>query len=209
MTRRSSNREDQQRRAVAHEAARIMAEQGIEDFLLAKRKAAERLMIAGSAALPGNAEIEAALLERQRLFHTNTHTQHVRALRHDALRLMRMLREFNPHLVGSVLSGSATRHADINLHVFIDSAERVALHLTEQGIEPKHAERKLRYEPERMISYPSFKFIAGQQPVEIVVFPVNGIRQSPSSPVDGRPMARASLDQVLALLAVPEHAAST
>ena len=36
-------RADNMRRLVANEAARIMAEQGIEDFLAAKRKAAERL----------------------------------------------------------------------------------------------------------------------------------------------------------------------
>lgn len=180
-----------------------MAEQGIEDFLLAKRKAAERLMIGGAAALPKNAEIEAALMERQRLFSNDSHAQHLRTLRSDALRLMRMLREFNPHLVGSVLSGSATLHADINLHAFTDSPERVALQLEEQGIEPKHAERKLRYEPERWVSYPSFKFVAGSRPVEVVVFPIDGIRQAPSSPVDGRPMARAAIDQVIELLAMP------
>lgn len=38
-----SARSDLLRRALAQEAARIMAEQGISDFLLAKRKAAQRM----------------------------------------------------------------------------------------------------------------------------------------------------------------------
>lgn len=201
MTRRSSTRESQLRHAVAQEAARIMAEQGIEDFLLAKRKAAERLLVdSNAAALPKNAEIEAALIEHQRLFHSQRHDQQLYELRHTALRLMRLLSEYQPHLVGSVLSGSAIAHAEINLHVFVDRPEQIAMRLSEHGIEPQHAEKKFRYEPERWVSYPSFKFIAGQQAIEVVVFPVNGIRQSPSSPVDGKPMARADLAEVQSLL---------
>jgi hypothetical protein len=199
MTRRSSPREEQLRHAVAQEAARIMAEHGIEDFLLAKRKAAERLM-AGNSALPTNAEIEAALLGHQQLFHAERHVQQLHDLRAAALRLMRMLSEFSPHLVGSVLSGSTGGHAEINLHVFTDDVERVALRLEERGIVPHHAQKKLRYEPERVVGYPSFKFVGGQQPFEIVVFPVDGIRQSPSSPVDGKPMARADITAVSDLL---------
>ena len=42
--RRQQGRETQIRRMLAVEAARLMAEQGIQDFLLAKRKAAARLM---------------------------------------------------------------------------------------------------------------------------------------------------------------------
>lgn len=202
MTRRNSIREDQLRRAVAQEAARIMAEQGIEDFLLAKRKAAERfhIQISNSAVLPKNAEIEAALLEHQRLFQPQRHTQQLQELRSAAIRLMRLLGEFKPRLVGSLLNGTATANTEINLHVFVDQAEQVALRLEELGIEHRHAEKRLRYEPERWVSYPSFKFVAGQRAVEVVAFPINGLRQSPSSAVDGKPMARADIAEVESLL---------
>lgn len=202
MTRRANGRELQLRRAIAQEAARIMAEQGIEDFLLAKRKAAERLVVssANSAVLPNNEEIEAALIEHQRLFHSDHHEHALHELRSAALRLMRLLEGFSPRLVGSVLSGSATAHSEINLHVFADRAEQVALRLEEIGIITQHAEKRFRYDADRQLSYPSFKFVAGQHAVEIVVFPINGIRQSPASPVDGRPMARADSAEVAGLL---------
>lgn len=200
MARRSNTRENQLRRAVAQEAARIMVEHGIEDFLLAKRKAAERLLVNTWAALPKNAEIEAALVAHQRLFRSQHHERQLYELRQTALRLMRLLDEFKPRLVGSVLSGSAIAHAEINLHVFVDRAEQIVLRLQEHGIEPQHTEKKFRYEPDRLVSYPSFKFIAGWQAVEIVVFPVDGIRQSPSGPVDGKPMARADMMEVASLL---------
>lgn len=200
MSRRSSPREDQLRHAVAQEAARLMAEHGIEDFLFAKRKAAERLLISDSAALPKNAEIEAALLERQRLFHGGQHQHQLHDMRRAALQAMRLLNDFKPRLVGSVLSGSATAHAEINLHVFAEYAEQVAMRLEENGIIAQHAEKKFRYEAERYRSFPSFKFVAGLQPIEIVVFPVDGIRQAPNSPIDGKPMARADLAEVQSLL---------
>jgi hypothetical protein len=44
------------------------------------------------------------------------------------------------------------------------------------------------------------RFVAGRQTVDAVVFPVDGIRQSPTSPVDGRPMRRASAAEVESLL---------
>ena len=46
MPKKYSQRAEDLRRALAQEAARIMAEHGIEDFLQAKRKAADRLGVA-------------------------------------------------------------------------------------------------------------------------------------------------------------------
>ncbi|MGC3981261.1 MAG: hypothetical protein QM808_08390 [Steroidobacteraceae bacterium] len=166
-----------------------------DDFLQAKRKAAERLQLASTTGLPSNSEIEAALLEHQRLFQDGHHTQ-LQDLRNAALQLMRVLGKFNPRLVGGLLNGAATAHTEINLHVFADWAEQVAIRLEERGIKHRHAEKKFRYEPTRQVSYPSFKFIAGQHAFEVVVFPIDGLRQAPSSPVDGQPMERADLAEV-------------
>jgi hypothetical protein len=200
MNKRSHARSDQLRRALAQEAARIMSEQGIDDFLLAKRKAADRLGVADASVLPRNTEIEAALVEHHRLFAANRHHTDLADLRRVALRAMRLLKEFDPRLVGPVLSGSASAHSEINLHLFAESAETVALRLMEQGIPHQVAERRLRYEPGRVVNYPAFKFVAGRQPIDAVVFPVNGIRQSPASPVDGRPMQRGDTTEIEALL---------
>ena len=64
MAKRHPTRGDNLRRALAQEAARIMAEHGIRDFLVAKRKAAERFGVTdGGAVLPKNSEIEEALAE--------------------------------------------------------------------------------------------------------------------------------------------------
>jgi hypothetical protein len=200
MSKRQNPRAEQLRKALAQEAARIMSEQGIDDYGLAKRKAADRLGASDIAVLPKNTEIEAALAAHQRLFEAHTHTSELSGLRRTALQAMRLLKRFDPRLVGPVLSGTASAHSEVNLHLFAEGAEPVALHLMEQGIPHRVAERRLRYEPNRLVAYPVIRFVAGDQPIDAVVFPVDGIRQSPASPVDGRPMRRADVSEVESLL---------
>lgn len=200
MSKRSNPRAEHLRRALAQEAARIMSEQGIDDYGLAKRKAAERFGATDIAVLPKNTEIEAALADHQRLFEADTHSSTLDDLRRTALRAMRLLERFEPRLVGPVLSGTASAHSEVNLHLFADGTESVALHLMDNGIPHRILERRLRYEPDRVVSYPVVRFVAGRHEIDAVVFPVNGIRQSPASPVDGRPMRRASAEEVEALL---------
>jgi hypothetical protein len=200
MSRRPNPRAELMRLAVADEAARIMGEQGVDDFLQAKRKAAERLGVTDASILPRNTEIEAALVARQRLFAGEKHAAEIAALRRSALEAMRLMADFEPRLVGPVLTGTASAHSEINLHLFSESAEAVSLRLEERGVPHEVQERRVRFERDRMVSYPALRFVAGRQPVDAVVFPLDGIRQSPCSPVDGRPMRRASTADVELLL---------
>jgi len=200
MTKRNHSRADQLRRALAQEAARIMSEQGIDDFLLAKRKAAERFGVGDASVLPKNTEIASALAEHHRLFDANNHQDALLHLRRTALQAMLLLREFDPRLVGPVLVGTASAYSEINLHLFAEQPESVAMRLLEQGIPHEVAERRLRYEPTRVVAYPAFRFVAGKQPIDAVVFPIDGIRQAPASPVDGRPMRRGAVAEVKELL---------
>jgi hypothetical protein len=201
MAKRTHPRAEQLRRALAQEAARIMSEQGIDDFGLAKRKAAERLGATDIAVLPKNTEIEAALVEHQRLFESKTHSTTLSKLRRTALQAMQLLQKFQPRLVGPVLTGTASAHSEVTLHVFAEGPEPVALHLMERGIPHHVGERRLRYEPNRLVAYPVVQFVAGDKQIDAVVFPIDGIRQSPSSPVDGRPMRRADAAEIESLLA--------
>lgn len=196
----ASPRADHLRRALAQEAARVMAEHGVRDFLLAKRKAAERFGVVDGSVLPRNTEIEEALQEYQRLFGGESHAETLQAQRAVALDVMQRLREFQPRLVGPVLGGTATEHDDVLLHAFADRAETLSMRLMDQGIPFEVGERRVRLTPERVVQQPALRLEVDGQPVEIVVFPVDGIRQSPVSPVDGKPMRRADAAEVAALL---------
>src|SRR5579862_7372224 len=191
--RRHPTRSDNLRRALAQEAARIMAEHGVQDFLVAKRKAAERLGVDdGAAVLPKNSEIELALAEYQRLFGGESHVESLSDKRRAALTAMRSLSEFEPRLVGAVLSGTATEHSDVQLHLFADRAESVTLKLIDAGIAHEVTER--------VRPFPGIRFAVDDHSIEATVFPADGIRQAPMSPVDGRPMRRANAFEVEALL---------
>jgi len=200
MPKKFSQRAEDLRRALAQEAARIMAEHGIGDFLQAKRKAADRLGVNDVAVLPKNVEIEAALREHQRLFARDTHDHSLKDQRRIALATMRLLDEFQPRLVGSVLTGTATDYSDINLHLFADSSESVAFRLIEVGVPHEFYERRVKMDAERNLNYPALRFEASGRNVDATVFPIDGIRQSPYSPVDGRPMRRADAREVSALI---------
>jgi hypothetical protein len=200
MNRRASPRKDNLRRALAQEAARIMAQHGIHDFLTAKRKAAERLGVADASALPRNTEIEDALAEYQRLFDPGGHELTLEAQRRAALHAMLWLSQFEPRLVGPVLSGTATEHADIQLHVFADRPEYVALRLIDRGVAHEVTERRVRLDAERIKAYPGVRFAVDNRCIDATVFPLDGIRQAPVSPVDGRPMRRADADEIQDLL---------
>ena len=200
-SKRHPSRAENLRRALAQEAARLMAEHGIRDFLVAKRKAAERLgVIDGAALLPKNSEIEAALVEYQRLFRGASHLEALDAQRRAALSAMRYLREFAPRLVGPVLSGSATEHAEVQLHLFADRVETVTLKLLDEGIPHEVTEKRMKLNAELVRPFPGVRFEIDDQPIEATVFPTDGIRQAPVSPVDGRPMRRADAIEVEALL---------
>lgn len=203
MTRRPSLRSDDSRRLLTQEAARIMAEEGVRDFLFAKRKAAERLGFdPRSLHMPTNIEVEEALVERQRLFQSDSQPLHLRNLRRTAREAMQLLERFNARLVGPVLAGTAAAHAVIYLHVFSDMPEQVAIFLMEKNIPYEVSARKLKSGRGVVHEYPVYRFVAGDIPIELTVFGVDGIREAPASPVDGRPMRRASLRDLELLLAV-------
>jgi hypothetical protein len=201
MSKRAPTRSDHLRSAVAQEAARLMAEHGIQDYLVAKRKAAERYGVVEGALLPKNTEIEAALMSYQRLFGGQQHGSSLQSQRRVALAAMRLLEKFQPRLVGAVLAGTATEHADIQLHAFCESPEEVYVHLLDRHIGYEAVERRVRMNVERQVAIPGLHFTLENRGVEVLIFKRDGIRQAPASPVDGRPMRRADLLETEALLA--------
>lgn len=203
MGRRTGNGNGRARQLLAQEAARIIVGQGIRDYRVAKSKAAERLGLNARGSLPGNREIEAAVAEHLKLFGGDAHAAFLKGLREIAVEVMDGLAAFSPRLVGPVLAGTADLHSAINLHVFADSPEFVASDLEAQGYALRPYERRLRSRPHRNArpeTYAGFAFRHDDATVEATVFPVDGIRQAPISPIDGRPMRRADLRTVRELL---------
>ncbi|CAM0997672.1 Nucleotidyltransferase [Rhodanobacter sp. Root179] len=187
---------------IAQEAARLMSEHGIRDFHHAKLKAAERLGILDTQALPRNQEIEQALREHQRLFLGDSQPQLLRQRREAAFDAMRFLAAFEPRLVGAVLEGTADAHSAVCLHVYSDDPEAVMLYLREHGVPFDTQVRRLRYgRDEDQPEYQVLLFAADELPFDLTVLPRDALRQAPLDRADDRPMRRASLTQVELLLA--------
>ena len=200
MTRYAGNRGDALRRTLAVEAARLMAEHGIDDFGFAKRKAAERFGTFEGAVLPSNAEVEAALQEYQRLFEADSHGETLYVLRQTAVTAMELLADFTPRLVGPVLTGTATRNTEVQLHLFAERAEAVTIRLLDTAIPHELVERRVKVRADEWVLTPAVRLTVDDIPVDALVFGRDGQRQAPLSPTDGRPFRRASIDEVRALL---------
>jgi hypothetical protein len=200
MAKRQPNGGDRARRVLAQEAARIIVEQGIQDYRVAKIKAAERLGMSARGSLPGNTEIETAVSEHLQLFGRESHLDLLRVLRRAALSAMEMLAPFTPRLVGPVLQGTASANSPVNLHVFADNAETVAIRLQECSVQYRPFERRLKSRRDRAETFAAFRFTQDESAIEATVFPIDGVRQAPISPVDGKPMRRADKSAILKLL---------
>lgn len=191
--------DSQLRQRIAQTSARLMVQEGITDYQQAKHKAAAQLGIPHTRNLPSNSEIEAEILIYQRLFQANTQPYRLHHLREVALQAMQLFADFTPRLVGAVLQGTAHQYSDIVLHLFTHSSEEVALFLLDKGIPYELTEQRFRLP--QLVSFPSFRFMAGEESIVLVVFGVDDIRWSPPSPLDGKPMRRADIRMVKKLLA--------
>ena len=190
----------ERRARLAHEAARLIAESGIRDFQLAKRKAAQRLGIHDDASLPRNSEIEDALREYQRLFQGDAQLNALRQRREAALRALEFFAPFNARLVGPVLDGTADTNAPVQLQLYADDAEAVARFLEDHRIPAETRSRRIRLDRERALDCPVWLFSAEELSFDLAVLPHDALRQAPLSSIDEKPMRRASTAQLRALL---------
>lgn len=201
----AQTRTRERRHRLAHEAARLMAEGGIRDYHLAKRKASQRLGIHDDASLPRNREIEDALREYRRLFGDGRgHADLLRHQREAALRALEFFAGFQPRLVGAVLDGQGDAHSPVGLHLHTDDPQQVAAFLQDQRIPAESSMRRLRMDRSRQLDVDVWLFSAEDLAFDISVLPTSALRQAPLAAVDEKPMARASATQLRQLLAEEE-----
>jgi hypothetical protein len=200
MTRRNNRQQITSMRArIAAAAARIMAEDGIDDFALAKRKAARSLGAAETEALPANDEIEEALRAYRELYQAEEHPQRIAELRGLALEAMQALEQFHPYLTGPVLKGTAGPYAQIDLQLFPESSKEVEMYLLERNI-PFTTQEARRYSGDRVHAVSIFTVEWEDTPVKLSVFDPRDERVALKTSQAGRVMDRAGIAEVGALL---------
>ena len=198
MTKDTSPQRRQMRELIAQSAARLIAEDGIQDYAAAKRKAARQIGVPDSHSLPSNSEVEMALRAYQELYQKDEQPARLKRLRQEALAAMQLLERFNPHLTGSVLSGTATRHSDINLQLFTDNVKEVELFLLNRGMSYETGEKRFRINDE-MLPVPTFTLQGETAEIRLAVFDTDDLRKNAAA---GKAPDRAKIRQVEAILAI-------
>lgn len=178
-------RNQQTRLRIAQMAAQLMAEHGIKDHALAKRKAARQLGVTTANWLPSNDEIDAELRAYVALFEPDSQAQDLAELRRQAAEVMVDLARFQPVLTGGLAQGIAAPHADIELEVYADSSKEFEQFLLNRNIEFKSEER-------RGGSY--FTLYSEPADVMVHVLPEQALQSAPRGGVESR--RRLSLAQL-------------
>ena len=190
------HRRDLMREQLAHNAARLMAEDGITDYAFAKRKAAKQMGAADTHHLPSNQQVDEALRSFRSLYQSTSHPTILRQLRELALATMRLLAPFHPYLTGSVLNGTAGEQSDINLSIYSDDEKAVMMFLLKHDLPFESGEWRAHLAGGQQM-LPSFTLETELGvPVHIIVLPDSALHSG-----NRKPETHADATAVEALLA--------
>jgi hypothetical protein len=193
------SKQQQMRARIAAAAARLMAEDGLEDFALAKRKAARQLGAEDTQSLPKNEEIEAELRAYQSLYQGEEQRERIHYLRQCALQAMRLLERFRPYLAGPVLSGTAGRYSDIDLQLFTDEGKAVEHFLLSRNI-PYDISDERRFAGDQSRAVSVLKVDWEGVPLNLAIYTLKEERGILKATSAGRRIERAGIQAVIELL---------
>ena len=113
---------------------------------------------------------------------------------------MRELQAFNPYLTGSVLRGSAGKYAGVHLQLFTESAKQVELQLLNNGVKFRTGNRRL-FAGHLVVDAPVLTYARDEIEVHLTLLSPRDLRLPLKASMDGKPIERARIDAVRALLA--------
>jgi len=170
-----------------------MAVDGIDDYALAKRKAARQAGAPDTRNLPNNDEVEHALRAYQQLYQADEQRERLRHLRQRAREMMELLARFDPYLSGAVLSGSARKYSEIELLLFTDSMKDVEMFLLDRRIAYRSGERRVHIGDEAQ-RIPNFSITTEDADFDISIFDSRDLRAQIRSTPEGRPLERVRIE---------------
>lgn len=194
------------RASLAHEAARLMYEEGVKQYFTAKKLAAKRLLGRTHGKkirfrpkeLPSNGEIQQSLLKLVQLYEGDDQIHRLFAMRVIALEMMDNLKQYTPCLIGSVSTGHVRQGSDIDLHIFTDSLEE--LEVTLDSLQWKYEMAEVSIQKNSKIKLYTHVYLENIFPVELSVYPTQEIRVVSCSSTDGKPIIRLKAAAVEKLL---------
>jgi hypothetical protein len=164
---------------VARRAAEVIMEEGITDYLFAKKKAAKSLGLLTSDNLPSNQEIDNALKEYQNIFQEQVDSEIISKIKKEALNTMILFEDFNPHLTGQLLEGLIPKFPKIQISLYTDNIKEVEYTLLNNNIafdikDTIYQEKLSKKKSTKAI--PAFILEGAWFPIELKVYFENDIR---------------------------------
>ena len=189
------------RAQIALLAARMMYAREELEYFTAKRKAARQLGVEyryRPKDLPSNAEVRDQIGALANLYEGESRQDNLKAMRLEALRLMRLLDAFHPRLIGSVLTGHVRQGSDVDLHVFSNNSSAVTAVLDDQRL-PYQLERKrvIKHNEERVFTH---VHVADRFNVELTLYDASQVHYPFKSSITGRLIERATIPELELLL---------
>jgi len=183
---------------VAFEAAKLLYNGEYEEYIDAKRAAAESLK---TSILPSNREVALKILEYALEVEGENYWRRLRELREEALEVMENLSEFNPRLVGSVWRGIIKPRSDIDIEVDSEDLEGVKRKIDESGYEILGVERINVPEPLRHGSLWRIKVRGGRgHEVEIILKEHSSYLNPPRCDIFGDPKKGLNISELRKVL---------
>lgn len=194
----SKKQQQQQRILLVQAAARLMYEEGVSQYLDAKKIASKRLYGKQLKNLPSNGEISNELYRISQFKRPIEHNEQLYAMRQRAVEVMAELQPFLPRLIGSVSTGRIREGSDIDIHVFCNDLMELCNYLENLNWTYK-IDNVVIQQGGKLVEY-NHIYCQFDYPVELSVYPVNEIRVRTRSSTDGKTIERLSISKVKQLI---------
>jgi predicted nucleotidyltransferase len=152
---------------IAQEAATLLYFGAAKEYKQAKLKAAKTL---GSTFLPSNLEVAVELDKIADMLEGPARKERLIKMRKEALKIMTILKEYYPNLIGSVWRGNIRQGSDIDIALYHDTTDEIVDTLKENGFKISKTERTTKTKmgtPES--SFHIYVETTGKQTAELVV----------------------------------------
>jgi len=189
---------NQQRTLLIQTAAKLMYEEGVSQYLDAKKIASKRLYGKQLKNLPSNGEISDELYRISQFQRPIEHKEQLYFMRMRAIDVMKELQPFSPRLIGSVSTGRIREGSDIDIHVFCDDIQDLCVYLDNLDWKYEMDEVAIQ-QGGKLVEYTHI-YCTFDYPVELSVYPSNEIRVRSRISTNGKVIDRLSMGRVQQLV---------
>lgn len=193
-----SRKQKELRTLLIQQAAKIMYEEGVSQYLDAKKIASKRLFGKQQKNLPSNGEISDELYRISQFKRADEHDQQLYYMRLRAISIMQELQPFSPRLIGSVSTGRIREGSDIDIHVFTYDIADLYHYL--DNLNWSYETEKITIQQNGKMTEYTHVYLDFDYAVELSIYPENEIRVHSRSSTDGKIINRLSLSKLKQLI---------